>query len=55
MKQGNQFEGRPIELGISNANWVEVLNGLSAGEEYAVRNSFTIKAEIEKSEATHSH
>jgi len=55
VKQGNQFEGRPIELGISNANWVEVLNGLSAGEEYAVRNSFTIKAEIEKSGATHSH
>ena len=55
VKQGNQFEGRPIELGISNANWVEVLNGLSAGEESAVRNSFTIKAEIEKSGATHSH
>ena len=55
VKQRNYFEGRPIELGVSNANWIEVLSGLSFGEEYAVKNSFTIKAEIEKSEATHSH
>jgi membrane fusion protein, heavy metal efflux system len=55
VKQGNKFEGRPIELGVSNANWVEVLSGLSPGEEYAVKNSFIIKAEIEKSSATHSH
>jgi len=55
VKRGNYFEGRLIELGVSDANWVEVLSGLSVGEEYAVKNSFTIKAEIEKSEATHSH
>ena len=55
VKNGNYFDGRPVELGISNANWVEVLNGLSAGEEYALKNSFIIKAEIEKSGATHSH
>ena len=55
VKQGSYFEGRPIELGVSDANWIEVLSGLSAGEEYAVKNSFTIKAEIEKSGATHSH
>ena len=55
VRQGNQFEGRPIEIGISNATWAEVLSGLSPGEEYVVKNSFTIKAEIEKSGATHSH
>jgi cobalt-zinc-cadmium efflux system membrane fusion protein len=55
VKNGNFFEGRPVELGISNSTWVEVLNGLSAGEEYALKNSFVIKAEIEKSGATHSH
>ncbi|MGY8766471.1 MAG: efflux transporter periplasmic adaptor subunit, partial [Nitrospinaceae bacterium] len=49
VKNGNYFNGRPVELGIRNANWVEVLNGLSAGEEYALKNSFIIKAEIEKS------
>ena len=52
---GDYFEGRPIELGINDGNWIEVLNGLSAGEKYAVKNSFIIKAEIEKSGATHSH
>ena len=55
VKYGDYFEGRPIELGVSDGNWVEVLNGLSAGENYAVKNSFIVKAEIEKSGATHSH
>jgi len=55
VKYGDYFEGRPVELGVSDGSWVEVLNGLSAGEKYAVKNSFIIKAEIEKSGATHSH
>ncbi len=55
VKYGDYFEGRPVELGVSDGSWVEVLDGLSVGEEYAVKNSFTIKAEIEKSGATHSH
>ena len=55
VKYGDYFEGRPVELGVSDGIWVEVLDGLSVGEEYAVKNSFTIKAEIEKSGATHSH
>ena len=55
VKYGDYFEGRPVELGVSDGIWVEVLDGLSVGEEYAVKNSFTVKAEIEKSGATHSH
>jgi len=55
VKYGDYFEGRPVELGVSDGSWVEVLDGLSAGENYAVKNSFTVKAEIEKSGATHSH
>jgi cobalt-zinc-cadmium efflux system membrane fusion protein len=34
---------------------VEVLNGLSAGEQYAAENSFAIKAELGKSGASHQH
>jgi cobalt-zinc-cadmium efflux system membrane fusion protein len=34
---------------------VEVLEGLKAGEQYVVKNSFVVKAEIEKSSAVHSH
>jgi len=52
---GNFFEGRPLELGANDENWVEVLDGLSAGENYVVENSYAVKAEIEKSGAAHSH
>ncbi len=55
VKYGDQFEGRPLELGVSDDLWVEVVSGLSAGESYAVENSFIIKAEIEKSGAVHQH
>ena len=55
VKYGNILEGRPLELGVSDGIWVEVLSGLSAGESYVVKNSFAVKAEIEKSGATHSH
>lgn len=52
---GNLFEARPLELGASDEHWVEVLEGLDPGEKYVTENSFTVKAEIEKSGATHSH
>ena len=55
VKYGNHFEGRPLQLGASDGTWVEVLSGLSEGENYVIKNSFTVKAEIEKSGATHSH
>ena len=55
VKYGNILEGRPLKLGLSDGIWVEVLSGLSAGESYVVKNSFAVKAEIEKSGATHSH
>ena len=31
---------------------VEILNGLALGETYAVANTFTLKAELEKAEAS---
>lgn len=54
-RYGNYFEARPVELGRSDGNMVEVLSGLSAGEQYAAGNSFAIKADIGKSVATHDH
>ncbi|MFQ5481835.1 MAG: efflux RND transporter periplasmic adaptor subunit [Nitrospinaceae bacterium] len=55
VKYGSLFEGRPLQLGASDGAWIEVLNGLSPGENYVVKNSFAVKAEIEKSGATHQH
>lgn len=54
-RYGNYFETRPVELGRSDGNMVEVTSGLSAGEQYAAGNSFAIKADIGKSGATHDH
>ena len=55
VQYGNQFEARPLELGRSDGKWMEVVSGLSAGEKYAARNSFVLKADLGKSGATHDH
>ncbi|WDT74018.1 MAG: efflux RND transporter periplasmic adaptor subunit [Candidatus Manganitrophus sp.] len=49
VQYGNQFEVRPLELGRSDGNWVEVISGLSPGEKYAAKNSFVLKADLGKS------
>ncbi|MDE2365839.1 MAG: efflux RND transporter periplasmic adaptor subunit [Betaproteobacteria bacterium] len=54
-RYGTYFEARPLKLGRSDGQMVEVLNGLSAGEQYAAGNSFIIKAELGKSGASHDH
>lgn len=54
-KFGDTFEIRPLELGQEDQDWVEVKEGLSAGQEYAATNSFILKAEIGKKSATHDH
>ncbi|MGI9078305.1 MAG: efflux RND transporter periplasmic adaptor subunit [Gemmatimonadaceae bacterium] len=55
VRYGDWFEARPLELGRSDGEWVEVLKGLSPGEQYAAVNSFAVKAEIGKLGATHDH
>jgi cobalt-zinc-cadmium efflux system membrane fusion protein len=54
-RYGEYFEARPIELGRRDDQYVEVLQGLNAGDKYAAGNSFLIKADIGKSGATHDH
>lgn len=49
------FEPRPVERGRSNEDFTEVLAGLRAGETYATKNSFILKAELGKGEAEHEH
>jgi membrane fusion protein, heavy metal efflux system len=55
VKYGDWFEARPLELGRSDGQWVEVLSGLKVGDQYAGTNSFAVKAEIGKLGATHDH
>ena len=54
-RYGEYLEARPLELGRSDGKFVEVVNGLNAGEVYAAANSFLIKADLEKSGASHDH
>ena len=49
------FEVRPLELGRNDGEMVEVLKGLTSGEQYASGNSFAIKAELGKAGASHDH
>lgn len=52
-RYGDNFEARPLELGRSDGKFTEVINGLNAGERYAAKNSFLIKAELGKAGASH--
>jgi len=49
------YEVRMLEFGISDAEWLEVTGGLTAGTEYVTENSYLIKADIEKTGASHDH
>lgn len=55
LRVGEDYEIRPLELGRSDGDWVEVLEGLKTGDEVVVEQSFLIKADIEKSGAGHDH
>ena len=52
---GNLFEVRPVTLGRRDRERAEVVSGLSAGDRYVSRNSYILKAELEKAGATHDH
>lgn len=55
VREGDRFEARDVRLGRRDARVVEVLSGLKAGETYAARNSFVVKAELAKGSASHEH
>lgn len=54
-KVGNDYEVRMLDLGSQDSEWVEVLGGLDPGTVYVTTNSYLIKADIEKSGASHDH
>jgi len=49
------YEVRMLELGRRSRDWAEVLSGIEAGTQYVTNNSYLIKADIEKSGASHDH
>ena len=55
VRVGDTYEIRPVELGKRDAQRVEVLSGLKAGDKIVVEQSYLVKADIEKSGASHDH
>lgn len=51
VQHGDIFEPRTVVLGQRDSNWIEVREGLSAGERYVANNSFVLKSELDKSAA----
>jgi cobalt-zinc-cadmium efflux system membrane fusion protein len=52
---GDVYEIRPLTLGRSDDEWVEVISGIEPGARYVTENSYTVKADILKSGASHDH
>ena len=48
-------EVRMLELGREAGEYVEVLGGIEPGTRYVAASSYVIKADIEKSGASHDH
>ena len=54
-KVGQTYEVRMLELGRRGPVWTEVLSGIKPGQAYAAKGSYVIKADLEKSGASHDH
>lgn len=52
---GDTYEVRMLDLGRRDGKFIEVLGGLEPGTTYVTENSFLVKADIEKSGASHDH
>ncbi len=51
----NTYEFHALELGRSDGTYSEVVEGLEAGASYVVENAYVLKADLEKSGASHDH
>lgn len=55
VRVGDVYEVRPVKLGARDAQQVQVLSGLAVGDAVVVEQSYLVKADIEKSGASHDH
>ena len=52
---GEGFRPRPVTVGSRDAEWAEVVEGVSAGERVVVHGGFTVKSELLRSELGGGH
>lgn len=55
VRSGDTYTARSVRLGNRDADRAEVLEGVAAGDEVVVEQSYLIKADIEKAGAAHEH
>ena len=55
--KGFDFKAVPVQIGqrTQDGQWIEITQGLSAGQSYVAVGSFLLKSELEKGEAEHGH
>jgi cobalt-zinc-cadmium efflux system membrane fusion protein len=51
VREGEGFESKSVKLGRVNGSHVEIVAGISPGDQYAAKQTFLLKAELGKSEA----
>ena len=52
---GEDYEVRMLRLGRKSPEWTEVLSGIKPGTPYVTKGAFLIRADVEKSGASHDH
>lgn len=55
VRKGDVYTARAVRLGEQDAHVAEVIEGVAAGEEVVTEQSYLVKADIEKSGASHEH
>ncbi|GAB3516019.1 efflux RND transporter periplasmic adaptor subunit [Pseudoxanthomonas daejeonensis] len=55
VREGDRYQAHPVKLGKRDGQRVEVLEGLNAGDEVVVEQSYLVKADIGKAGASHEH
>ncbi|MES2498544.1 MAG: efflux RND transporter periplasmic adaptor subunit [Pseudomonadota bacterium] len=54
-KVRDSYEVRMLDIGARGPEWTEVKAGIKPGQPYVAKGSYVIKADIEKSGASHDH
>jgi cobalt-zinc-cadmium efflux system membrane fusion protein len=55
LNDGDNYQAQPVQLGRRDGERVEIVKGLKAGMPVVIANSYLVKADIEKSGASHDH
>ena len=55
VREQSHWRAQPVKLGRRDSNYVELVAGLSAGQQYAAAGGFFLKAQLEKDELESGH